>query len=561
MADDNAPVVKTKYGDVQGFTIGLENRAKADIFLGVPFAKPPTGELKFERPQPPTPWEGVYRANQFKDECEPLFAHPEVVSASDDGLYLNICAPSDKSTIYPVMVILHGGGFAFGSAMYYRDYADISKNFVSEGIVVVAVQYRLAVYGFASTGDETLPGNLGLWDQVSALKFVQENIRGFGGDPDRVTLYGYSAGAASASALALSPHSRDLFHQAIQMSGSGFSQWATNHLSVEATKELARTLGCESDDSADIKRCLKEATTDDMRNAVLKMGPTALHLKLNKWAPRIDGDLFPVSYEELAKRGPKKPTYMGVVQEECYMWTIFTVGHGGMHMLGIPPQDQPAYSEEQFRRFVQKVVATEKDFGSQAEEVHQKVLGFYLKTENGEKKDNAFFLKKYTQLCSDLMWNIPAMREAHLKVELGWPVYLYKHTYLHKHPFLFQTPYDVAYHSHDHRFIFRGDNHMVRAVGWDLASEDDHDVANYLVNSLVTFIKTGSPSTEERSWLPATAQKPSQYMEIDVPRVMRDALFEDRLKFWDSITKTYGFDIVSGKRVDRTPVNNGRAEV
>ncbi|KAH7711698.1 CRE-GES-1 protein [Aphelenchoides avenae] len=558
---DKAPLVKTKHGCVQGFTIDLENRSKADVFLGVPFAKPPTEELKFERPQSPTPWDGVYQADKFKDECEPLFVHPEVVSASDDSLYLNIFAPSDKSTIHPVMVIIHGGGFAFGSAMHYRDSADLGNSFVSKGIVVVAIQYRLGVYGFASTGDETLPGNLGLWDQVAALKFVQENIRGFGGDPGRVTLYGYSAGAASVCALALSPHSRDLFHQAIQMSGSAFSQWATNDLTLEATKELAKTLGCESDDSTDIKRCLKEATRDDVRAAVLKMGPTALHLMLDKWAPRIDGDLFPSSYEELSKNAPKKPTYMGVVEEECYVWTILTVAHGAMHMLGIPPQDQPTYGEEQFRQFVENVVATEKDFGSQVEEVRQKVLGFYLKIQNGEKKDNVFYLKKYTQLCSDLMWNIPAMREAHVKVEHAWPVFLYKHTYLHKHQFLFQTPYDVAYHSHDHRFIFRGDNHMVRAVGWDLTSEDDHDVANYLVNSLVNFVKTGSPSTENRKWLPATAQKPSQYMEIDVPRVMRDALFDDRLKFWDSMTKTYGFDFVSGKRVDRQPATNGRAQL
>ncbi|KAH7700443.1 hypothetical protein AAVH_32436 [Aphelenchoides avenae] len=89
------------------------------------------------------------------------------------------------------------------------------------------------------------------------------------------------------------------------------------------------------------------------------------------------------------------------------------------------------------------------------------------------------------------MWNIPAITEAPVKVKHGWPVFLYKHTYLHNHPYLFQTPYDVAYHSHDHRLTFRGDKHMVRALGWDLASEDNHDVANYLVKSLVTFVKTG----------------------------------------------------------------------
>uniref|UniRef100_A0A914CR64 Carboxylesterase type B domain-containing protein n=1 Tax=Acrobeloides nanus TaxID=290746 RepID=A0A914CR64_9BILA len=113
---------------------------------------------------------------------------------------------SSEPNGYPVLVFIHGGGFGFGSTSKYG-YEHLSQNFVSHDIVVVTLQYRLGPFGFFSTGDYILPGNTGLWDQMYALHFLHQVLPYFGADPNRITVWGHSAGAASLSGLAISPHS------------------------------------------------------------------------------------------------------------------------------------------------------------------------------------------------------------------------------------------------------------------------------------------------------------------------------------------------------------------
>uniref|UniRef100_A0A665VPN7 Carboxylic ester hydrolase n=1 Tax=Echeneis naucrates TaxID=173247 RepID=A0A665VPN7_ECHNA len=227
-----APVVHTKLGSLRGEYVSVkETETRVQAFLGVPFAKPPLGpELRLAAPQPVEGWEGVRDATKQPPMCvqnkavnEELLENllsivVDLPDVSEDCLYLNIYTPANRArdAKLPVMVWIHGGGFTLGSASMY----DGSALAAYQDVVVVLIQYRLGFLGFLSTSDEHLPGNFGLLDQVEALRWIQQHIHNFGGNPDLVTIFGESAGGVSVSLLLLSPLSDGLIHHAIAESGT-----------------------------------------------------------------------------------------------------------------------------------------------------------------------------------------------------------------------------------------------------------------------------------------------------------------------------------------------------
>ncbi|NXN94089.1 SASB hydrolase, partial [Rhinopomastus cyanomelas] len=226
------PEVETKYGRVRGYQFKVDAAERSiSVFLGLPFAKPPVGPLRFSDPQPPEPWEGVRDATSYPPMClqdkekaqyfsDYITNRKEKVrlQVSEDCLYLNVYTPlpTDTQEKLPVFVWIHGGGLVFGAASSY----DGSALAALDNVVVVAIQYRLGIAGYFSTGDQHARGNWGYLDQVAALQWIQENIRHFGGDPESVTIAGESAGGVSVSALILSPLAKGLFHKAISESGT-----------------------------------------------------------------------------------------------------------------------------------------------------------------------------------------------------------------------------------------------------------------------------------------------------------------------------------------------------
>nr|XP_023018319.1 cholinesterase-like [Leptinotarsa decemlineata] len=168
-------------------------------FQQIPYAKPPVGELRFREPLPPNNWNGILDATyndkscvQFFNNYVPNISHFE----SEDCLYLNVYTPQYPSTnlSLPVMYFIHGGSFLIGAANF--EYTG-PHYLLESGVIVVTVNYRLGAFGFLTTGDEIIPGNYGLKDQQMGLKWVQKNIKYFGGDPEKVTIFGQSAGASS----------------------------------------------------------------------------------------------------------------------------------------------------------------------------------------------------------------------------------------------------------------------------------------------------------------------------------------------------------------------------
>ncbi|MFD7813545.1 carboxylesterase/lipase family protein [Streptomyces sp. NPDC059785] len=211
------PVVPTPYGAVRG-----RYEKGAAVFRGIPFAAPPFGPHRFRPPAPPEPWHGVRDAGTFgptppKPPYSEAFARllSDPVVAGDDCLNLNVWTPDpDPGARLPVMVWIHGGALTRGSsAVPVYD----GSTFARDGVVLVSFNYRLGVEGYGLFPDA--PPNLGLHDQLAALQWVRESITAFGGDPDRVTVFGESAGAISIGALLASPRAQGLFHRAVLQSG------------------------------------------------------------------------------------------------------------------------------------------------------------------------------------------------------------------------------------------------------------------------------------------------------------------------------------------------------
>ncbi len=224
--------VRTQYGLVQGTVVD-----SVRVFKGIPFAAPPVGDLRWQGPQPPKPWKDVKKTVTYAPGCmqvpivnEALGLAP--VTPSEDCLYLNVWTPAKSSRAHlPVMVWIYGGGFTIGAtSMPQYD----GENLAKRGVVYVSIAYRLGPLGFLADFELTKEqgghsGNYGLLDQIAGLKWVKHNIAAFGGNPDKLTIFGESAGGISVSMLCASPLANGLFQGAISESGGSFAPARVDH--------------------------------------------------------------------------------------------------------------------------------------------------------------------------------------------------------------------------------------------------------------------------------------------------------------------------------------------
>jgi para-nitrobenzyl esterase len=257
-----APIVRIDDGAVRGMTAGSINE-----FLGIPYAAPPTGNLRWRAPQPPAGWEGVRDATQFAPSCpQPLGRSGPPGPMSEDCLYLNVYTPalhSGGEGGRPVLVWIHGGGLTQDAG---RDY-DPAK-LAADGVVAVTINYRLGALGFlAHPALASRPGgpagNYGLMDQQAALRWVRDNIGQFGGDPHNATIAGESAGGLSVLAQMVSPAARGLFGKAIIESGS-FALNQRPLASAEAAGQaFATAAGCPGQ-TAQTAACLRHLPANDL---------------------------------------------------------------------------------------------------------------------------------------------------------------------------------------------------------------------------------------------------------------------------------------------------------
>ncbi|XP_043477786.1 venom carboxylesterase-6-like [Leptopilina heterotoma] len=260
------PIVKIKNGTIEGTFMKSRKGREIAAFRGIPYALPPLGELRFEPPKPAASWKNVLSAKEDPNICTQrnIYTHQEEVVGEEDCLYLNVYTPqlssSNSNAIkqknYPVMLWFHGGGWVTGAGNF--DFYG-PKFLLDHEVILVTINFRLGPLGFLSTEDLVIPGNQGMKDQAQSIRWVHENIAEFGGDPNRVTLFGESAGGVSTHYHMISPLSRGLFHRGISQSGTALCPWGLTRpgLAKKQAEKLGKLMDCTTSDSRDLLKCLK----------------------------------------------------------------------------------------------------------------------------------------------------------------------------------------------------------------------------------------------------------------------------------------------------------------
>jgi para-nitrobenzyl esterase len=301
-------IARTRDGAVRG-----TERDGVRTWLGIPFAAPPTGARRFRPPEPAEPWSGERDAThvgpvamQARDSMMAGLTDKTVIS--EDCLSLNVYAPAHGAN-HPVMVWIHGGAFVMGSGSMplYNGSSFAARH----DIVVVTINYRLGLFGFLFTGDQ---GNVGLLDQVAALRWVRDNIEAFGGDPGSVTVMGESAGAMSIAHLLAMPAARGLFHRAILESGAGALEPPTRSDAETVASAVLAELGVTTAQLADVpadKILAAQASLMKQRG-------------LSAVAPYVDGVTVPRGPRDAARTGEiaRVPLLLGSNRDE---WALFDV--------------------------------------------------------------------------------------------------------------------------------------------------------------------------------------------------------------------------------------------
>ncbi|CAH1247530.1 BCHE [Branchiostoma lanceolatum] len=339
-AIDHGPIFHTQYGDVRGMFI-----EEGAVVLGLPFGKPPVGELRWKPPKPFTgswapgirdgsvPGPGCAHHGCGPDDHDPEFVCPRDRKTSEDCLYLNVFAPrtvlTNSTVKLPVLFWMYGGGYVAGSgsAIIYDGRFLANKT----NTVVVTTNYRLGALGFlvAGDGEDAATGNYGTMDQIQALKWVQENIGNFGGDKNHVTIFGQSAGSDSVGILMTYNGSADLFEKGIMLSVPFTIYHKSRADAVRLGNHFAEQLNCSH---GDIK-CIRSKTTDELLDAQDKShnyiaNPFRLFELFVQWGPHFDGDILTEELVDKFAKGQfqKKPFIIGTVSEEGILFIYGAFG-------------------------------------------------------------------------------------------------------------------------------------------------------------------------------------------------------------------------------------------
>lgn len=486
-AASTAPV-KIEAGTIVGSMSG-----DVDSFKGIPYAAPPVGDLRWREPQPVEPWAGVLETKAFVHDCMQPAAdfEPIQTTPSEDCLYLNVWRPANANADdkLPVMVWIHGGGFVGGgtSIPFYDGSA-----FARQGIVVVSPNYRLGRLGFFAhpallAAKEGQVGNFGYMDQIGALKWVQDNIAAFGGDPQKVTIIGESAGGASVLAMLTSPVTKGLFHQAMIMSGGGRQPLVGGQMTGgtaaassvdQVDAKFAQSLGVEGD-GADALKALRALPAEELvkgydLSAVFgaALSCVAAQLKDPKnydpackpplaGTQMIDGEIVTGTPEEVIKSGAAQ--YVPVI-------------------IGTTAADLPEY-------FPPDLSDPYTYFGNDARAArsHYRLpliaSAVLLLKGQSQLRD----LLPLASIGSDMTMHEPARFVAREMTAKGQPAWLYRFTYTAE-----STRPDSTKQSHAGELPFMFD--MLEAKYGDKVTDNDRKAAREFNTYVGNFVKTGNPN-------------------------------------------------------------------
>uniref|UniRef100_T1KJC8 Carboxylic ester hydrolase n=2 Tax=Tetranychus urticae TaxID=32264 RepID=T1KJC8_TETUR len=386
-------IVKTEWGSIRGFYEKFGDK-QIRSFLGIPYALPPVGPLRFRKPiELVKPFKGIYRAKNFGPAClqSEVFrdAHTPNSTISENCLFLNVWTPVDvsKKKLYPVLIYIHGAAFTFGSAESTSQRGDILT--ALNDIITVNLNHRLGASGLAYAESDAIVGNQQLHDIIMALKWVKRNIGAFGGDPNQITLSGMSSGAILASAIFLSPAVESgLFNKVFLMSGVSIDQVNTYNPKkiLKQTKSLSSSLGCShyssSNDSFQIGeiKCLKKVKAKSIADTL----ENVLFYPIYN-----DGNIFPESPVQIVnkKSFPKGLKFLiGTEADESFFTKAFN----------------PTTKEEALSNMETLISALDV--------TQLNMTDLFMKYFDGVDDNNATLIRKrFDEIGSDLQFHCPSL--------------------------------------------------------------------------------------------------------------------------------------------------------
>ncbi|XP_029035421.1 juvenile hormone esterase-like [Osmia bicornis bicornis] len=529
MASDN-PVVSVKQGQLRGVVVENVYGGQFLAFRGIPYAKPPVGPLRFKDPEPPEPWTGTRDASVFGDVCAQIDIRTWELIGSDDCLYLNVYSPLNDSPKRAVMLWIHGGAFMNDSGndkFYGPDYL------VRKDVVLVTINYRVGVLGFLTLEHEIAPGNQGIKDQVMALKWIQENISNFGGDPNNVTIFGESAGAALVHYLTLSPLAEGLFHKAISQSGVAANPWAIT--SKEPRKyafQLAAQLGEHSTDPATVLEFLRKVEPQKLvTTAIQIVTPEMRYTKLGLFDPCIDdkspNPIIPQHPSVLIQSGVKVPFLLGFNKNEG----------AALHI---------CKSEKNFQQINEKfeiIIHPELMLSMKKDGITPNDLKrIYFNNEPISSK----LLQQYADFITDSSFRQGIYEVLKIQLEKSvQPTYFYQFTYDNKNSFVkraLNIPLQGPTHGDDLTYIFQ----MTKGVQLRplQPGTDNYRVMEYFTQMWTDFAKTGNPTPKVTGlittvWKPLEKGNVYNYLNIS-NRLRMETISKDDQRFnWKRINNKY----------------------
>lgn len=518
-------IITTKNGKVRGKSLPVLG-GTVTAFLGIPYAQPPLGRLRFKKPQSLAKWSDIWNATKYANSCYqnidqtfPGFLGSEMwnpnTDLSEDCLYLNVWVPAPKPKNATVMVWIYGGGFQSGtSSLHVYDGKFLAK---VERVIVVSMNYRVGALGFlALPGNSEAPGNVGLFDQQLALQWVQKNIGTFGGNPKSVTIFGESAGAASVSLHLLSPRSQPLFTRAILQSGSSNAPWVVTSLyeARNRTLALAKRIGCSREKETELIECLQNKEPQEILRSEVLVVPYDTLLSIN-FGPIVDGDFLTDMPETLLQLGQLKKTQIlvGVNKDEGTAFLVYGVP-------GFSKDNSSIITRKEFQEGLNIAFPGVSEFGKES------ILFHYMDLLDDQRAEN------YREALDDIVgdYNIicPALEFTKMYSEMGNDAFLYY--FEHRSSKLPWPEWMGVMHGYEIEFVFGLP--LEKRVNYTNAEEV---LSRSIMKSWANFAKYGNPDGTQINSIrwPIFESTQQKYLTLNADSpVVHTKLRAQQCRFW-----------------------------